>query len=96
MRKRLDMHKIARALGAERRKVDVSGGYFGALGLAADIEARFRVPSDGGRPTDPGWTERRLVPLSRERSGGSRRSPQNWVSSRRSSQPFSWRRKPSS
>jgi hypothetical protein len=31
--------------------------------LLADIEARFRVPSGGGRPTDPGWTERRLLPL---------------------------------
>ncbi|MDP9362145.1 MAG: hypothetical protein M3P29_11915 [Acidobacteriota bacterium] len=31
--------------------------------LLADIEARFRVPARGGRPTDPRWTERRLVPL---------------------------------
>jgi hypothetical protein len=31
--------------------------------LLADIEARFRVPAGGGRPTDPHWTERRLVPL---------------------------------
>jgi hypothetical protein len=31
--------------------------------LLADIEARFRVPSGGGRPTDPAWTERRLLPL---------------------------------
>jgi hypothetical protein len=61
---RLDMEKIARGLGAERRsKVAAPGGYFGALALLADIETRFRVPSGGGRPTDPGWTERRLVPL---------------------------------
>ena len=32
-------------------------------GLLADVEARFRIPAGGGRPTDPGWTERRLVPL---------------------------------
>src|SRR3981189_2075759 len=64
MKVRLDMDKIARGLGAERRgKVAAAGGYFGALQLLADIEARFRVPSGGGRPTDTGWTERRLVPL---------------------------------
>ena len=61
---RLDMDKIARGLGAERRrKVAASGGTFGALELLADIEARFCVPSGGGRPTDASWTERRLVPL---------------------------------
>jgi hypothetical protein len=64
MKPQLDMDKIARALGAERRgKVSASGGYFGAKQLLADIEARFRVPTGGGRPTDPGWTERRLLPL---------------------------------
>ncbi len=61
---RLDMDKIARALGAERRgKAVATGGYFGAMQLLADIHARFRVPAGGGRPTDPRWTERRLVPL---------------------------------
>ncbi len=61
---RLDMDKIARGLGAESRaKVASSGGYFGAIQLLADIEARFRVPAGGGRPTDANWTERRLVPL---------------------------------
>jgi hypothetical protein len=64
MRTRPDMDKIARGLGAERRgKVAASGGYFGATQLLADIEARFRVPPGGGRPTDASWTERRLVPL---------------------------------
>jgi hypothetical protein len=64
MKVRLDMDKIARGLGAERRgKVAASGGYFGAIQLLADIEARFRVPSGGGRPTDATWTERRLLPL---------------------------------
>lgn len=64
MKTQLDMDKIAKGLGAERRgKVAAAGGYFGAMQLLADIEARFRVPSGGGRPTDPAWTERRLLPL---------------------------------
>ena len=64
MKTQLDMDKIARGLGAERRgKITASGGYFGAMQLLADIEERFRVPSSGGRPTDPRWIERRLVPL---------------------------------
>ncbi len=64
MKTQLDMDKIAKGLGAERRgKVVAGGGYFGAMQLLADIEARFRVPSGGGRPTDPAWTERRLLPL---------------------------------
>ncbi|SRR5713101_166095 len=64
MKPHLDMNKIARQLGAERKgKVSATGGYFGAMQLLADIEARFRVPVGGGRATDPGWTERRLVPL---------------------------------
>jgi len=64
MKMRLDMNKIARGLGAERLgKITASGGYFGAVELAAEIEARFRVPPTGGRPTDASWTERRLVPL---------------------------------
>ena len=62
----LDMDKIAAALGAKRRgKVSATSGYFGAMQLLADIEAQFRVPAGGGRPTDPRWTERRLVPLAR-------------------------------
>jgi hypothetical protein len=57
--KRLDMNKITRSLGAERRgKVASAGGYFGAAQLAAEIEARFRVPLGGGRPTDASSTER--------------------------------------
>lgn len=64
-RKRVfNMDKIAKGLGAVRRgKVSAPGGYFGAKQLLADIETRFRVPARGGRPTDPRWTERRLVPL---------------------------------
>src|SRR5437667_8968252 len=64
MKRNLDMNKIARGLGAERKgRVSATGGYFGAMQLLANIEARFRVPVGGGRATDPGWTERRLVPL---------------------------------
>jgi len=64
MTKKLDMAKIAKALGAERRgKVRAKGGHFGALALLADVQARFRVPEGGGRATDPAWTERRLVAL---------------------------------
>ena len=64
MRTRVDLNKIARGLRAERKgKVSSRGGYFGAMQLLAEIETRFRVPVDGGRATDPEWTERRLVPL---------------------------------
>lgn len=60
----LDVKKIAKALGAEHRgKVSARSGYFGAVQLVAEIQSRFRVPAGGGRPTDPEWTERRLVRL---------------------------------
>lgn len=71
MKPQLNMDKIAAALGAESRgKVSAAGGYFGALQLVADIEGRFRVPAGGGRPTDPRWIERRLVPLAHPRTAG--------------------------
>ena len=64
MDSRIDMDKIARVLGGERKgKVHSTGGYFGALQLLAEIRSRFRAPAGGGRPTDPKWTKRRLVPL---------------------------------
>jgi hypothetical protein len=67
MKTRLDLGKIARALGARRRgKVSATSGYFGAQQLLAEVTGRFRVPSKGGRPTDPKWTKRRLVPLAPE------------------------------
>src|SRR2546425_13251186 len=67
MKRRLDMDKIAKGLGAERRgKVSATGGYFGAMQLLADVEVKFRVPAGGGGPTDPRGTERRLVPLAPE------------------------------
>ena len=62
---KLDMDKIAKGLGAERRgRIYASGGHFGAMLLVAEVQARFRSPSSGGRSTDPHWTEKRLVPLS--------------------------------
>ncbi len=43
MKTRLDMNKIAKGLGAHRRgKAPASGGYFGAMQLAAEVETRFR------------------------------------------------------
>lgn len=64
MKPRLNMDKIAKGLGGERRgPATAKGGYFGALNLAADITERFKVPQTGGRPTDPSWTERRQLPL---------------------------------
>ena len=63
----LDMDRIAKAMGAERRgKVAARGGYFVALELAAEVAARFRVPEGGGRATEPSWSEQRLVRLSPE------------------------------
>ncbi len=62
--KNLDKTKIAKILHAERKgKVSAKGGYFGAMQLLADVNKRFQVPQGGGRPTDPAWTERRLLPL---------------------------------
>ena len=61
----LDMDRIAKDLGAERRGTVTSrGGYFGAVQLAAEVAARFRSPEGGGRPTDPSWNEQRLIRLS--------------------------------
>lgn len=66
----LNMEYIARALGAERGgKVSARGGYFGALQLAAEVAERFRVPEDGGRATDPSWSEQGLVRLSPQTLG---------------------------
>jgi hypothetical protein len=61
------MERIAKELGAVRHgKASARGGYFGALQLAAEVAARFRVPEGGGRATDPAWSEQRLVRLSPE------------------------------
>lgn len=38
MKKQIDMDKIAKGLGAQRRgKVHAKGGYLGALGLVAEL-----------------------------------------------------------
>jgi hypothetical protein len=64
---KLNMDKIAKALGATRRgEARATSGHFGAVALAADVQARFRAPVSGGRSTDPLWTEKRLVPLAPE------------------------------
>jgi len=64
MKSKLNMDKIAKGIGGERRgMVRAGGGYFGALNLAAEVSERFRVPGTGGRATDPNWTERRQLPL---------------------------------
>jgi len=59
--------EIARALGAER-VVSLerlpSQGPLDLLELRAEVQRRLR--STGGRPTDPDWDVRRLVPFRRE------------------------------
>lgn len=61
---KLEPKKIAKALGADHRgRVSAKSGHFGAMQLVAEIQSRLKVPEGGGRPTDPRWTERRLVPL---------------------------------
>jgi len=51
MKRKLDMDRIAEGLGPTEGKVSATGGYFGAMQLLADVEAKFRVPAGGGRPT---------------------------------------------
>ena len=62
-----DVDRVATALGASRR-APLSGrsaqGPLGLLGLRAEVEQRIR--SSGGRPTDPMWTVRRVVPFRRD------------------------------
>jgi hypothetical protein len=61
------MDKVAKGLRAIRKgKVKVGGGYFGVMQLVDEVQERFRVPLGGGRPTDPSWKKRRLVPLADE------------------------------
>ena len=67
MTRRVDIEKIAQRLGARRRGMQAAkGGAFGALQLVADVKTRFKIPKGGGRPTDPAWTERRVLPLAEE------------------------------
>ncbi len=70
MKKPVDIEKIAKGLGAHRLGVQqAKGGYFGAMQLVADVKTRFRTPKGGGRPTDPEWTQRRIVPLAEQTLG---------------------------
>jgi hypothetical protein len=63
-KRKLDTDKIARGLRARRKgTVYPTGGYPGAAQLAAEVQARFRVPPGGGRPTDRRWSDKRLVPI---------------------------------
>jgi hypothetical protein len=63
-KRKLDTDKIARGLRARKKgTVYPTGGYPGAAQLAAEVQARFRVPPGGGRPTDPRWSDKRLVPI---------------------------------
>ena len=63
-KRKLDTDKIARGLKArKKRTVYPTGGYPGAGQLAAEVQARFRVPPGGGRATDPAWSDKRLVPI---------------------------------
>ena len=62
----LDMERIAKELGAERRgKVSAHGGYFGALQLAAEVASRSRVserpPSSNELLKEIGKTARKEV-----------------------------------
>ncbi len=67
MKGHVDIDKISKRLGGERRgKIEAKSGYFGALQVAVEAEERFRVPARGGRATDPSWSERRLLPLAPE------------------------------
>ncbi len=67
-REQLNTTKLADALGASRT-VPLSGrSTQGPLGLAqlyADVQQRLK--SSGGRPTDPAWTLKRVVPFRADR-----------------------------
>ena len=66
-KRRVDTDKIAKGLGTKkRRQIYATSGYPGAAQLAAEVRERFRVPDGGGRPTDPSWSDKRLVPVAPE------------------------------
>lgn len=62
-----DLGRFCRQRGREAKQGEigllVGDEYFAIREFAEEIEARFRVPAGGGRPTDPRWTERRQLPL---------------------------------
>jgi len=75
LKRNLNMDRIAKELGAERKgKVAASGGYFGAMQLVADIELACSYPqaADGG-PTRSGLSDG-LFPSLCERLSASRSS----------------------
>ena len=57
---KIERWRMARSLRA------TSLNPFGTARLLTHIQAHFSVPDGGGRPTDPRWTRRRVVPLSPE------------------------------
>jgi hypothetical protein len=67
-RKKRDTPQFADALGASRT-VPLSGrsaqGPLGLVQLYAEVQQRLK--SSGGRPTDPAWTLKRVVPFRQER-----------------------------
>jgi hypothetical protein len=70
MKRRVDIDRIAKGLGAHRLGLqEAKGGYFGAMQLVADVRARFKTPKGGGRATDPKWTQRRILPLAEQTLG---------------------------
>ena len=63
-KRKVDTDKVAAGLRARKGgAVYPTAGYPGAAQLAAEVRERFRVPDGGGRPTDPSWTDKRLVPI---------------------------------
>ena len=82
MKPKLDMSKIAKGLGAERRgKVSAGGGYFGAIQLAADVQARFRTPARPSRRIRHRCLARppRCAPRTREPRAASDRTLRVWL-----------------
>lgn len=56
--------RLASALGASRTATLSPRGAQGPLGLLQlRAEVDYRLRSSGGRPTDPAWTVRRVVPF---------------------------------
>lgn len=71
MKKQLDFAKIAWGRGAVRcGRVRAKGGYLGALGLVADIEARSCGPEGRGRSAMEQLGEEEAEGLIRRRRAG--------------------------
>ncbi len=64
----MDSKQIARALGASRTQALADRDAQGPLGLLQlRAEVAQRLHSSGGRPTDPDWTMRRVIPFDPDR-----------------------------